>query len=79
MIVRCKHCGKAHFLGFGFNRHLKKVHGFPASQKDKRAIRRKRIKFCLLPLMGIGILLRWVVIAICFPFYVLYELLTCYR
>lgn len=79
MIVRCKHCGKAHFLGFGFNRHLKKVHSFPATKNDKRAIRRKRIKFCLLPLIGVGILLRYLLIAICFPFYVLYEVLTCCR
>jgi hypothetical protein len=79
MFIRCKHCDKKFFLGFGFGRHLKKVHGITATQRDKRAIRKRRVKFCLLPLIGIGILLRWVVIAICFPFYVLYELLTCAR
>ena len=79
MIVRCKHCREGYFLGFGLGRHLSREHGITLTANDKKYLRKKRLRFCLLPLIGIGILLRWVAIAICFPFYVLYELLTCSR
>ena len=76
MFIRCKYCEKKFFLGFGFGRHLLKAHDIDITPNDKRYIRKRRLRFCLLPLILLGKALRWVLIAICLPFHWLYDLLV---
>lgn len=76
MFIRCKYCEKKFFLGFGFGRHLLEAHDIDITPNDKRYIRKKRLRFCLLPLILLGKVLRWVAIGICLPFHCLYEWLA---
>lgn len=76
MFIRCKYCEKKFFLGFGFGRHLLKAHDIDITPNDERYIRKRRLRFCLLPLILLGKVLRWVAIGICIPFHLLYEWLV---
>jgi hypothetical protein len=76
MFIRCKYCEKKFFLGFGFGHHLLKAHDVDITPNDERYIRKRRLRFCLLPFILLGKGLRLVLICICFPFHYLYELLT---
>lgn len=75
-MISCKHCDKEFFLGFGFVRHLFKGHNIEATKNDKKVIRKKRLRFCLLPIILLGKLLRLITIGICFPFYLLFNWLV---
>lgn len=76
MFIRCAGCEKKFFLGFGFSRHLRKVHGLVLTPNDKHYIRKRRLRFCLLPFILLGKGLRLALIGICLPFHYLYELLV---
>ena len=78
-MISCKHCDKKFFLGFGLVRHLSKKHGIEATKNDKRCVRKLRLKFCLLPFIFAIIIVRALLLGICFPFYRLYEAMTWYR
>ena len=78
-IPSCKHCNKKFFLGFGLVRHLSKEHGIEATKGDKWYVRRLRLKFCLLPFTFTIIFIKLLLLAICFPFHLLYEVMTQYR
>jgi hypothetical protein len=78
-ITSCKHCNKKFFLGFGFVHHLSKEHNLEATKNDKRCVRKLRLKFCLLPFALVIIIIRALLLGICFPFHWLYEAMTEYR
>ncbi len=77
-IPSCKHCDKKFFLGFGFIRHLSREHGIEATKNDKRYVRKLRLRFCLLPFTFTVILIKTLLLAICFPFHLLYEIMMQY-
>ena len=78
-MISCKHCDKEFFLGFGFVRHLFKEHGIEATKNDKKVVRKTRLKFCLLPFALVTIIIRALLLGICFPLHWLYETMTEYR
>lgn len=77
-MISCKHCDKEFFLGFGFVRHLFKEHKIEATKNDKKVIRKTRLKFCLLPFTFVKILIKSLLLGICFPFHLLYEIMLQY-
>ena len=74
-MIRCKHCNKKFFLGFGFDKHLLKEHDIDITPNDKKHIRKMRLRFCLLPFTLLLKGLKWLVIAICFPFWWIFDTL----
>ena len=76
IMIRCKHCRKAFFLGFGFARHLKKKHEVTITRNDRKILWKYRIKFALLPLWLLAKVIQYALIFVCVPFHLLYEILV---
>lgn len=76
IMIRCKHCRKAFFLGFGFARHLKKKHEVTITRNDRKILWKYRIKFTLIPLWFLAKVIQYALIFMCVPFHLLYEILV---